>query len=577
MSECTQKTTEQRIKDAEEQVTELKKAYKKWKTVVIWIGCTIIAVFLIVAALNAHYIRATESTFSQLQEAINEVSLKATDNVEESRTITVEVNHANLLSADYLAGIIPVIIGLAGALIVFLGMERLKAFDERIDAANSEIGEKLNGFDQKIEQNRNTLRAELTTEAGRSVQSKFVEEREKWTEREKAVSEAQIKSIGELNKQKEVLASELDDEALKHLQELDAKAQEYVDGLNSYTWLKAIINEGETEISVPTVEDAHRLTERLRVQKPAGHIHMIRQVVDKVCNETLSGDKDDYHNFSAELARGNMYNEACRILERGLSFFPYDTDLLADFVEYATKGSMLESAKEKVDKLQNSIPRKLWNWRCYQFISNYYKTVGNIELAYKICDDSIKAIPDDEHGYRSKAELERLMNSGQVGIDNSISVLEEALKRNITCPQCANTLSEILLANGRFEEALEASNRAIRDLAQQQPHITVAFVFYNRANILDRMFLQDAEKAEDRQSLAESACADYIMALSLEQLTMIVANQAKARIQILSSYLPPEVRERVESKLKDVQTKQSIDLLRLIRSIGDDNNDNAVV
>ena len=581
MAEDTQKIVEQRVvemekrvKEAEQRVVELQNAYWKWQDAVGWIGGAIIAVFLIVAALNAHYIRATESAFSQLQEAINAVSAEATSNSGESRKITVEVNQANLLSADYLAGVIPVIIGLAGALVVFLGMERLKAFDERIDSTNSEIEEKLDGFDEKIDRHRVELRKELTDEIDEivkvsfdeeqaqwndrqqreiekqvewSVQSKFIQEQAKWTEREKEVSKAREESIAKLNKHKHELSNELDEQALKRLQDMDMKAQEYIAGLNSYAWLKAIIKEGETEISVPTVEDAHRLTERLRAQKPAGHIDMIRQVVDKVCNETLSGDKADYHNFSAELARGNMYNEACRILERGLVFFPTDTDLLSDLVEYAAKGSMFEKAKNAVDKLQNEIPKRQWNWRCYEFICDYYQAVGNIEAAYKICGEFIEAIPDDEHGYRSKAELERLMNPGQSGIERSIATLRLALERNITCPQCANQLSEILLDNGRFEEALEAANRAIRDLAQQQPHVNVAYVFYNRANIMDRMFLKGQMTAEKGQSMAENACEDYIMALSLGQLTMIVSNQANARIQILSSHLSPEVKERVDT------------------------------
>ena len=569
-------------KPVEERIAELEKRDRKRRNAVRWIFLGVIIVLFIVAALNAHYIRATESTFSQLQEAINAVS--AADESGESHVITVEVDHANLLSADYLAGVIPVIIGLAGALVVFLGMERLKAFDERIDSTNSGIDEKLNGFDKKIDQNRTELQRNLTTEVERSVQAKFIQEQEKWNNRERDVTSAQEKSKAELSKHKSELSNELDETALTRLQELEAKAQEYINGLDSYNWLRVIIQEGETEISVPTVEDAHRLTERLRAQKPAGHLDMIRQIVDKVCNTALSGDQDDYHNLTAELARGNMYNEACRILERGLEFFSTDVDLLADLVEYGTKGGMLDKAKISVLRLENKddIPKEQWNWRCYEFVCDYYKATGNIEKAYQICDEFINAIPDDEHGYRSKAELERLMNPGQAGIENSITALRLALERNITCPQCANNLSVTLLDNGRFEEALEAANRAVRDLAQQQPHVTVAYVFYNRANVYDRMCLQSLENAGKRQSMAESACEDYLMALSLGTLSMIVSLQAQARIKILHSYLSSEGKESVNQQLKEIEeektrerTRNIMQLLQGMASNGNDSDDNS--
>jgi hypothetical protein len=110
------------------------------------------------------------------------------------------------------------------------------------------------------------------------------------------------------------------------------------------------------------------------------------------------------------------------------------------------------------------------------------------------------------------------------------------MDRNITCPQCANALSELLLDNGRIEEALEAANRAIRDLAQQQPHINVAYAFFHRANIWDRMCLQNNDNAAEQQTLADNACKDYMMALSLGGLPMTVSRQAKIRIEVLNAF-----------------------------------------
>ena len=558
---------------ANQRMEKLEREYKKWKHSVRWMGSVIICAFLIVAALNAHYIRAAESTFSRLQDAINTVSAsvgtktssdEATGETPDSQIITVEVDHANLLSADYLAGIIPVIIGLAGALVVFLGMERLKAFDERIDSANSDTREKLDEFrkeasenheklqkdiegklgqfDIRIEQRHSQFREDQFKEIERSVREQFGEEQKKWDEREKQVTKAQTDSKVELDEHKKTLLKDLDEDALKHLADLDAKALEYMNGLESYSWLRAIIQEGETEISVPTVEDAHRLIERLRAEKHANYINMIRRIVDKICNEKLSGDNKDYHNCAAELARGSMYIDACRVLECGLQYFPKDVDLLADLVEYTTKGGLIDKAEEVVKRLENEadIPKNQWNWRCYEFTCDYYKARGDYQAAYDLSDAFIKAIPDDERGYRIKSECERQLHPGKEGIERSIAALRQALDQNITCPQCANSLSEMLLDNGRIEEALAAINRAIRDLAQQQPHISSAIAFFNRANIWDRMCLQNKENTEEQQTMAENASRDYRMSLYLG-LPPTISKQAVERIRILSSYYSTSV------------------------------------
>ena len=251
---------------ADQRMEKLEGEYEKWKHSVRWMGSVIICAFLIVAALNAHYIRAVESTFSRLQDAINTVSAsvgtitpsdEATGETPDSQIITVEVDHANLLSADYLAGIIPVIIGLAGALVVFLGMERLKAFDERIDSANSatrekldefrkeasenheklqkEIEGKLGQFDIRIEQRHSQFREDQYKEIERSVREQFGEEQKKWDEREKQVTKAQTDSKVELDEHKKTLLEDLDEEALTPLSDLDAKALEYINGLESYS------------------------------------------------------------------------------------------------------------------------------------------------------------------------------------------------------------------------------------------------------------------------------------------------------------------------------------------------------
>lgn len=157
-----------------------------------------------------------------------------------------------------------------------------------------------------------------------------------------------------------------------------------------YAWLEATIANKEADLDFHTVDDAHKLVERLRNIKPTGYISIIKKIVDRVCSDVeLSGDSADYHNLAAEMARGSMYIESCRVLKKGLCYFPKDTDLLSDLIEYATKGSMFDDADEATNQLLNDIPRRLWTWRCYEFICDYYRAIGELEKADKLCDELI--------------------------------------------------------------------------------------------------------------------------------------------------------------------------------------------
>ena len=264
-----------------------------------------------------------------------------------------------------------------------------------------------------------------------------------------------------------------------------------------------------------------------------------------------------------------MYIESCKVLKKGLCFFPKDTDLLSDLIEYATKGSMFDDAAEATDQLLNNIPRRLWTWRCYEFICDYYRAIGELEKADKLCDEFISAIPNDEHGYRSKAEIAKLLSPGKDGIKKSIDILQLAIDNHVNCPQCANALAETYLSIGEFDKALKAVNQAVLELAQDQPHVNVAYVFYNRAVIQDRMFMQGLNNSDSIQSLANNAYKDYNLSLSFHMLGSIVSHQAQVRIKILEQYVSQDLiqengtdedSENLLSLLSQLTTKNGSDM-----------------
>lgn len=473
--------------------------FKGWKRTASIFGICFILVMAVVVAIGVLYMADLAKTLADLS------SMTASS---ETATITIERN--GLLSADYLAAVIPLLLALGGSFIAFLGMNRLKMFDERIDQTRSEM---LKEIEARVKSEVAVDRVEFSNQVLQGIgdeQKKFSTMVEK---AEDALSERKERCIDEIKTK------------------FDAFEQKYA-------WLEATVTDREADLSFHTIDDAHKLVEQLRNEKPNGYIDIIKKIIDRVCSgEEMSGDSADYHNLAAELARGSMYNEACKVLREGLKLFENDTDIHSDIIEYATKGGMLKDAKESVQKLEGLTPR-IWTWRCYEFICDYYRAIGNLEKANDLCTEFIDTLPNDEHGYRSKAEILRLLHPGDKGTNEAISILKCAIERNINCPQCANELAKIYLSIGEYEKALKAINRAILDLAQEQPHVPISYVFYTRANIQDRLFMQKMEQGHLDQHLVDSAYVDYRMALALnlQALSPIIAQQAKIRMLILNRY-----------------------------------------
>lgn len=419
-----------------------------------------------------------------------------------NQTITVEVNRSTLLSADYLAVVLPILFTLAGAFIVFLGMNRLKMYDERIDSVRSSL---LHDLDTMVKNQVAANQAELNEK----VISELINQRTKFNE--------------EVSNAASLLSQQAEDHA-----EAIRKAGE------PFAWLREAASRDEFDLNVTTVDDAHKLVEILRKEKPKNYIELIQNIVAKVSDDNLSGDSADYHNLSAELERGSMYQESLKVLEKGITQFPTNTTLLADKLDnLATAGSgSSEDAKKTYEDLERLKDR--WTWHCYIFSSNYFRSIGDLEKALKLCDDCIQNLPLQQQGYQKKAELVQMMTPGTEGINMSIEVLKSIVDKGYSCPQCANALGELYLDLGLYDEALDVFDQAVMYLAQPQPGINTSYVFFHRANCHDRMFLKDTS---DRTHLNQ-AILDYQTAIAFKGLTEITITSASQRLALLNLYSP---------------------------------------
>ena len=92
-------------------------------------------------------------------------------------------------------------------------------------------------------------------------------------------------------------------------------------------------------------------------------------LVERVCQqEKQVGGPDDFHNLAVTLGRSGYDELACDILEKGLTLFPYDVDLLADYLIYGIDCERMDACEEYYQTLWK-VPQSEWTWRGFAFLS----------------------------------------------------------------------------------------------------------------------------------------------------------------------------------------------------------------
>lgn len=310
---------------------------------------------------------------------------------------------------------------------------------------------------------------------------------------------------------------------------------------------------------IGSVADAHLQVEAIFNAKPDNVVEIVRHIVDRVVTKKIVGDQSDYHNLAAELARNNLYDDACRICEVGITCLGGDIDLLADWVNYATKIGKYDEALIAIHKL-NDISYNMWNWRAFNFIINYYISVGDLKEANKLASDFVEWMPYEDRAYFTQAKIIRLLHGKKEGTIKEIEILQQAVSLKINCPLCANRLAEIMCNIGQLKDALDYINLALKELAQEQPSINYAYVIYRRALIYDQLYYQYQRdlQSDDEHNWAYLAYRDYATAINSHKLSQITASHAYVRKELLSEFISKEKREEVNN---NVGIEQLIKLL----------------
>ena len=222
--------------------------------------------------------------------------------------------------------------------------------------------------------------------------------------------------------------------------------------------------------------------------------------------DLIRGSEADYHNLTVEFSRNNCVPFAAMTAMIGMATYPMSADLIGDFIKYSQEIGDTEMCQHGVEMLK-AIDRQYWTWRTFVFVIDYYKdslgTVkdistykNNIKEAEKLIADFKSYIPHEERSYVAEAELKQNQNDYKA----ALAALREGVKKVAVAPQCCMKLADYYLELGKYDEAEKYARKGILTSIQDQPTVSVGYLYYILALSLDakRITARQAGKTPDR-------------------------------------------------------------------------------
>lgn len=436
--------------------------------------------------------------------------------------------------SDWLKMIVPIVGGAIVVIFSFLGVDRLKDFDERQD---------------RLEKG---LRVDLIAQVDNAV--KLVQPQLNKTYQEWETSLQQ--KLSEYDKSFEGIAERIDrfDKIIGSVEKLE-----------------------EITDAIGNVEEAHRFIAELfsendfSTSDKAQRTRILLALVERVMRGDIKGDSRDYHNLSSELACQNYFEFAADITQKGLELFPDNIDLLSDYMFYSHKAGRKDNVNDGLVRLEK-IERELWNWRAFTFyidvINDGEANDENKEKALQCVENYKRVLPDEERAYM--AEYETLKKYGELdAAESALVVAENCLSMTA---QCSLALSKIYHMRGEYDKAINSATRAILGQAEIQPSSNTGAAFAHRGFSKDAKVLkaiQDGVSVNTQYADIYSAIDDYKMAL---QLGFSYAN-IPVRIKILQGLLSTkEAEKETVAKIDERVSKLEFTIALLLKKLSADND-----
>ena len=241
---------------------------------------------------------------------------------------------------------------------------------------------------------------------------------------------------------------------------------------------------------------------------------------NNVSNEfSVNATVENYFNLSVVLARENLFNLACLVLEVGLRQYPKEVDLIANFLRYGVSSSDHFPKCPKYFNDLKKIPKDKWGWRAYDFSIDYLRACQTIEDDNNLVEDKEieNLITDfklrfnkDERPYLSHSEYYRSIQQ----FDKELEVLKVAVENTYKPSKCSFRLAEIYFKKGEYKRAMELLNECKKYVCDFDSGIDPGSVYVQRA-ICGMAVYYDDDSLDDESkiTLAKGVFNDYRAAL----------------------------------------------------------------
>lgn len=265
---------------------------------------------------------------------------------------------------------------------------------------------------------------------------------------------------------------------------------------------------------------------------------------NRVSMDRIQGSEIDYHNLTVEFSRQNCEPFAAAVATIGVEVYPMSTELLADVIKYSQEIGDSRSCQIGIDNL-TKIDRKYWKWRTFVFVIDFLKDSlsssasieefeNNLNKAKELIIDFKKYIPHDERAYVAEAELYQ----NQSDYQSSITSLKNGIENVAVAPQCCMKLADIYLELGEYEHVEEYARKGILAVTQDQPTVSVGYLYYLLALAMDakriraKMVGESINDSEIQTILTAYQTADKLF-VNEGRLSVAYRNTIKAKLIII--------------------------------------------
>ena len=326
--------------------------------------------------------------------------------------------------------------------------------------------------------------------------------------------------------------------------------------------------ENDDELIILSIGTAHQMAQEASDNSDYARLRAIWQKV--VEDPEMVGDENDYHNYSVVLSRLDDYLTAYEIVNRGLQQFPYNTDLLADAINYGSKCHKYAEAQAHLATL-NTRPYSSWTWRAFQFAIDFLQEAWNwrenkdeveagLNVALNIARRYQRYCPSDERSFL--AEYEVLQNLAKVAMDKeqydeaeekqaaALKVLQDTIATGkYAAVQCSLRYADEMFRQQNYEEVIKTCDRALQ-YGQSTATARLGYFMYLSAQAREVLLYRQPNWRTNAEEV-ETIYREYLAAFADTGNDYIV--NIRRRVQILSarSGIPPidELKEKLKPNI----------------------------